>query len=252
MIDAHAHLTDPRLDAHAVVAQFLAEGGRAIVDAGFDAASSLKAYEDSRAFDTVYFTCGFHPSEAGKENDFSVLEKLACDKKCVAVGEIGLDYHYPGYDPARQKELFLFQLKIAREKGLPIVVHSRDCSGDMADLLSANADLIKNGFLMHCYSESAEQAKIYAALGGYFSFGGVTTFKNAKKDEIIRSIPFDRLLLETDSPYLAPEPLRGSLNRPSYVSFVYEKIANVRGVTVEKLKKTVEENFLRLFKKVSL
>ena len=251
MIDAHAHLTDKRYDSvNALVDEFLTFGGEFLVDSGYDLDSSWGAYRNSAAFDRVYFTCGFHPSEEDKENDFSVFDRLAADKKCVAIGEIGLDYHYQGFSVNGQKKLFLRQMEIAADAGLPIVIHSRDCSKDMCDTLTENRRLLKNGFLMHCYSESAEQAKRYADLGGYFSFGGVITFKNAKKEEIIRSVPIDRLLTETDSPYLAPTGKRGTLNTPANVRFVYEKMAYILDKSEEELKKTIRENFLRLFKKV--
>ena len=250
MIDAHAHLTDRRYgNVSSVVDEYTSVGVKTVVDAGYDKPSSEGAQENANRFDSVFFTCGYHPSEAGKNNDLSIFDRMLSDKKCLAVGEIGLDYHYEGYCVAEQKKLFLLQMEIACDAHLPIVVHSRDASKDTLDMLTENKRLIKNGFLMHCYSESAEQAKRYADLGGYFSFGGVITFKNAKKDDIVRSIPCDRLLTETDSPYLAPEPKRGSLNSPALITHVYEKMSQIIEKEVEELKRIVRENFLTLFGK---
>lgn len=253
MIDVHAHLTDKRYeDVFKVVAEFNAAGGAVIVDAGFDKETSEKAALNAKTYDNVYFSCGYHPSEEGKDNDFSVFDRLLCEKKCVALGEIGLDYHYENACPSRQKALFVRQMAIACDAGLPIVIHSRDCSEDMLSTLVENKALLKHGFLMHCYSESAEQLARYADLGGYFSFGGVITFKNAKKDRILKAVPEDRLLFETDSPYLTPEPFRGTLNNPARVSLVYDKAAEVLGKDKTELIALARKNFTRLFKKAEI
>ena len=143
-------------------------------------------------------------------------------------------------------------MKIANAHHLPIVVHSRDCSADMLDFLRGNKNLLTDGFLMHCYSESREQAKNYIDLGAFFSFGGVITFKNAKKEDIISYIPKDRILAETDSPYLTPEPFRGQLNSPAKVRFVYKKLAEILGETYERVEEITRQNIRSLFKKVGL
>lgn len=253
MIDSHVHLTDGRYeDVSAMIGRYREAGGEILVDIGYDAATSIKACQNSAIYEGVYFTCGFHPSEEAKENDLSVLRRLAGGEKCVAIGEIGLDYHYENIQPERQRALFEEQLFIAHEEKLPVVIHSRDASGDMLAVLRANKKLLTDGFLMHCYSESAEQAKNYLDLGAYFSFGGVITFKNARKDEIVRSIPLDRLLAETDSPYLTPEPYRGRLNEPAFVRYVYEKLSAITGESYEKLEEITRANVRRLFKKISL
>ena len=253
MIDSHAHLTDRRYnDVAAIIERYLAAGGEILVDIGYDEATSKGARDNSKKFDCVYFTCGFHPSEEAKDNDLSVLRTLSRSEKCVAIGEIGLDYHYENVIKARQEDLFVRQLFIAHEEKLPVVIHSRDASGDMLRILKEHKDLLSDGFLMHCYSESAEQAKNYLDLGAYFAFGGTITFKNAKKEDVVRSIPLDRLLAETDSPYLAPEPKRGTLNEPENVRFVYKKLSVITGVSFEELERITRDNFLRLFKKIVL
>ena len=253
MIDSHAHLTDRRYeDVSQIISRYKEAGGEIIVDIGYDERTSKEACENSKRFESVFFTCGFHPSEEAKDNNLSVLNELAKDSKCVAIGEIGLDYHYDNVVIARQIELFEKQLFIAHEEKLPVVIHSRDASGDMLSTLKRNKNLLSNGFLMHCYSESLEQAKNYLELGAYFSFGGTITFKNAKKDQIVRSIPLDRLLAETDSPYLSPEPYRGRLNEPQRVKLVYEKLAEITGESYESLEEITRQNIKRLFKKISL
>ena len=253
MIDAHAHLTDGRYSsARDVVEEFNAAGGEFVVDSGYDLKTSIAAADNAKNFPNVFFTCGFHPSEAAKYNDLSALTKLCKDEKCLAVGEIGLDYHYPDHSKQAQKELFVAQMRFAHEKRLPIVIHSRDCSADMLDVLTANRELLSDGFLMHCYSESREQAQNYLALGAYFSFGGVITFKNAKKEEIIRGLPIDRLLTETDSPYLTPEPFRGTLNSPSKVAFVCKKMAEILGLTVGEVEDITRRNFFAFYKKAAI
>ena len=251
MIDSHAHLTDARYeDVSKIVSDYRQAGGELLVDIGYDAKTSFMAAENASRFDDVYFTCGFHPSEEAKDNDLSILKTLAKNPRCVAIGEIGLDYHYQNVIKTRQEDLFVRQLEIAQEEKLPVVIHSRDASADMLGILKAHEDLLSEGFLMHCYSESAEQAENYLDLGAYFAFGGTITFKNAKKDDIIRTIPLDRLLVETDSPYLTPEPFRGRLNEPKYVRYVYEKLSAVTGESLERLEEITRRNVRRIFKKI--
>ena len=251
MIDSHVHLTDRRYDdVAAIIERYRKAGGEMLVDIGYDEATSKKARDNSEKFEGVYFTCGFHPSEEAKDNDLSILGELSSHPRCIAIGEIGLDYHYPDVIAKRQEDLFVKQLLIAHENRLPVVVHSRDASGDMLRILRGNKELLSYGFLMHCYSESAEQAKNYLDLGAYFAFGGTITFKNAKKDGIVRTIPLDRLLAETDSPYLSPEPFRGRLNEPENVRFVYMKLSEITGESYEKLEEITRDNFCCLFKKV--
>lgn len=253
LIDSHSHLDGEKYGSvKKLLDNFRDEGGGVLIDIGYDADSSRLAKEHSKSFDGVYFAVGYHPQEADKTNDIGLIEGLLTDDKCVAIGEIGLDYHYLPFDKQRQIELFTEQIRLADKCGLPIIIHSRDASADMLSTLKANRAYLNNGFLMHCFSESAEQAKNYLDLGAYFAFGGVITFKNAKKDGVIRSIPTDRLLAETDCPYMTPVPKRGEKNEPSYVKYVYDKMADILGVTRERLEDTIEDNFKRFFKKVEL
>lgn len=251
-IDSHCHLTDKRYDSvEQLVCESLQRGVSTLVDVGFDKNSSVLAKNNGEAFENVYFLAGLHPSESltYTQNDLQIIQSLLSHKKCLGVGEIGLDYHYEGYDKKKQIELFENQIEIAYKNNLPIAIHSRDCSKDMLEVLQSNKNLIK-GLLMHCYSESLEQSKNYLDLGGYFAFGGVITFKNSKKEDIIKAIPIDRLLVETDAPYMSPEPFRGRTNYPYNVVLVYEKLASILNIDVNFLCAKVRDNFKRLFKKV--
>lgn len=251
-IDAHCHLTDARYESvKTVVFEAQADGVNIMVDSGWNAKNSLLAKDNAQIFDGVYFTAGIHPSEANTftAQDIEIIKSLLIHPKCLAVGEIGLDYHYDGVIKENQFKLFEAQLELAKQFELPVVVHSRDASSDVLNILRSYRDCLKHGFLMHCYSESLEQAKNYLDLGAYFSFGGVLTFKNSKKDEILKSIPKDRLLMETDSPYLTPAPFRGQINYPKYVCHVYKKAASVLEMDEQAFILLVKENFSRLFKK---
>lgn len=250
LIDSHAHLDNDKYGDHVtLVENFRAEGGKYLVDVGYDYESSLSALSRAERFEGVFFTAGYHPQEADKNNDIGLIAPLLNNEKCIAVGEIGLDYHYLPFDRRRQTDLFESQIMLAYENGLPIVIHSREASKDMLDVLKCNKNYLGNGLLMHCYSESREQAKNYCDLGAYFAFGGATTFKNAKKEDIIRSIPIDRLLAETDSPYMTPVPYRGQKNEPSFVKYVYAKLANILNIDEKSLEEQLYLNFFTLFQK---
>lgn len=254
-IDSHCHLTDKRYEsAKKVVEDSLNDDVKLLVDVGWSVDSTFLAKNNADKFQNVYFSAGIHPSECltVTNEDFENITGFLSDEKCIAVGEIGLDYHYDGTDKEKQKRLFEDQIYLADKYKLPFIVHSRDASKDMLDVLLSNKNRLQNGFLMHCYSESKEQAFNYLDLGAYFAFGGVITFKNAKKDDIVKSIPLDRIMVETDSPYMAPEPLRGTLNVPKNVVYCYKKLAEICDVDIEVLKIKVAANFQCFFKKVSL
>ena len=250
LIDSHAHLDDNKYGSYLeLLDRFKKAGGKYLIDVGFDLTGSVAARERAASNEGVFFAAGIHPQEADKEIDLEPITGLLADLRCVAVGEIGLDYHYEPYSSKRQIELFVRQIEIACAAQLPIIIHSRDASRDMLETLKGNKSLLGNGFLMHCYSESLQQAKNYLDLGGYFAFGGAITFKNAKKDDIIRYIPKDRLLAETDCPYMTPVPHRGKANEPSFITYVYDKIAEIRGESRETTESIIEENFFTFFKR---
>lgn len=251
-IDCHAHLTDTALISkiQEVRNNYLSNNVKIVVDTGCSLKSSLLASENAKKFEEVYFTAGIHPENS---NDFLneellEIEKLLTLNKCIAVGEIGFDYHYEGYQSNLQKNLFYSQIELANKYNLPIVVHSRDACLDTLNALKENSSKLKNGFLMHCYSESYEVSKEILNLGGYFSFGGAITFKNSKRGEVLAKIPMDRILVETDSPYLTPVPKRGELNEPKNIVYTYQKIAEIYGVSIEKVVDVVSENFKKLYK----
>ena len=255
-IDVHCHLTGAEFQeqggVEGVLARAKENGVGIVICSGFDLDSSIVAKNLSEQFDEVYFSAGFHPSELDKyqEGDMEKLAQLCRHEKCVAVGEIGLDYHFEDNpSPERQKELFLRQLEVADELGLPVVLHSRDAAQETLELLQANKRLLKKGGLMHCYSYSAEMTKDFLDLGFSFSFGGPSTFKNAKKVvESVQRIPADRILTETDCPYLTPVPFRGVFpNEPKNVKYIAENMAVLRGENEEEMKKQVLQNAKKLF-----
>lgn len=249
--DIHCHINDEKYIRKAdVIEKALQAGADRLICAGYDMASSYAAKELAERFDAVYFTAGIHPDaerEATKEN-LAALKALCSHEKCVAVGEIGLDYHYQPFDKDGQMRAFAAQVELASEVSLPFVVHSRDCTEDMLAFLRSHAPLLQNGFVMHCFSGSAETAQILLKLGAYISFAGPLTFKNSKNlPQIAALVPEERILTETDSPYLAPHPLRGETNEPANVKYVAEKLAEIRGVTAEQIAAAVRENAKRIF-----
>ncbi len=258
-IDIHCHLGGNEYDelggADGVIEDAKRAGVEILVLSGSDYSSSLEAKEIAEKHDGVYFCAGFHPGDLKKvqEEDYAKLETLASHEKCVAIGEIGLDYHFADNPPKEEQKIaFLRQLELAHRLSLPVVVHSREACKDTLDLLEANATLLSRGGLMHCYSYSPEEVVRFEKLGMYFSFGGTCTFKNARKvQDSACKVRIDRLLSETDSPYLSPEPYRGKFpNLPSRVVYSVEKLASLRGEEVGRVQLAIEENAKRLFSKI--
>ena len=258
-IDVHCHLTGGEFDeiggVDGVIARAKADGVGLIIASGFDLDSSRISAEISEKYDNVYFCAGFHPSELKKynEGDLEKLRKLCQHEKCVAVGEIGLDYHFEDNPtPETQRDLFIKQMILADELGLPVVLHSRDAAQETLEILKEYKHLLKKGGLMHCYSYSAEMMELFADLGLHFSFGGPSTFKNAKKvQECVQRIPGTRILSETDCPYLTPVPFRGVFpNEPKNVKYVVENFAVLRQQNTEELEKQILENAKALFFKL--
>ncbi len=254
-IDVHTHLNDPKIlcQFDGVRDRYLEKGVKFVVDSGCSVSTSVLCKNNAEKFSEVYFTAGVHPDEANSRFDYGdmpILVELLKHKKCIAMGEIGLDYYYEGYDRERQIKLFLELIDIANSLDMPIVIHSRSACKDTVDILKANKSLLKNGFLMHCYSESYETAKELLKLGAYFSFGGSLTFKNSKRGEVLKGLPIDRILFETDAPYLTPMPFRGQVNESSYVLYVYDYVSKLLDMPIEVLANTVSMNFKTLFKKV--
>ncbi len=255
-IDIHCHLTGGEYDeiggVDGVLVRARENGVGRIVCSGFDLQSSYVAAELAARHGDVYFTAGFHPSELHKykDGDLEKLRALCANEKCIAVGEIGLDYHFEDNpSPETQRELFIRQMCLADEVGLPVVLHSRDAAQETLQMLTQNRALLKRGGLMHCYSYSPEMVSDFAALGLYFSFGGPSTFKNAKKvQECVQRVPYNRILSETDCPYLTPVPFRGTFpNEPKNVKYIVENMAVLRDENEKELKDRILENARTLF-----
>lgn len=255
-IDTHAHLNYENKygDTDKLLAEIAAAGIGKVIDVGWNYDSSAFAAEQAEKYPAVYFAAGFHPSNLKdlRPGDYDRLAALLASPKGVAVGEIGLDYHYDGTDEAAQKRAFCEQLELADALGLPFCIHSRDAAADTLQILKNNRAKLAHGGAMHCFSGSPETAKEYLKLGLYISFAGPVTFKNARRlDEVAKMVPADRILAETDSPYLAPEPLRGTLNTPKNVVRVYEKLAALRGEPAEELADRIWQNAHTLFFKLN-
>ena len=251
IVDTHSHYDDPRFggrqSAEALIAELFGAGISAIIHAATDFDSCAFGIETSNKFEGFYTAVGLHPEFADRFSlaDMPRLEALAkSSKKVVAIGEIGLDYHYEGYDRERQISLFRAQIELANSLGLPIIVHSRDATGDCVEILRE----LKPRGVMHCFSGSWETAKEILALGMYIGFTGALTFKNSKKArEVAEKMPADRLLLETDCPYMAPEPHRGELCHSGLIPYTAKTAAELRGISPEELAAVAEANAKRLF-----
>ena len=251
MIDSHCHITDSRYDSDEIVSSFEKDGLEAVVTIGYDTASSHQAVSLAEKHERVFASVGIHPSEFTHEDGFDGILPFLSHPKVVAYGEIGLDYHWDEPDREIQKRKFHEQMEIAISARLPIIIHSRDCDGDMLPILKSYAPRLTDGLVMHCFSSSEELAKEFVKLGFYISFAGPITFKNAKKGDIIRAVPDELLLAETDCPYLTPMPYRGKLNYPSYVRYTIEKLAEERGADFETMEALTAKNARTLFKKIT-
>ncbi|MEE1012143.1 MAG: TatD family hydrolase [Acutalibacteraceae bacterium] len=248
IFDSHAHYDSEAFDAdRKELLNALPERGVCgIINCASDMASSLTSLELADEFKFIYAACGVHPHEAEgcKDGYISVLEKLCTEKKCVAVGEIGLDYHYDFSPRDIQKTVFEQQLILAKELDLPVIIHDREAHEDTMNLLKKYTP---KG-VVHCFSGSAEMAKEVVKLGMYIGLGGAATFKNARKPrEVAEVVPSDKLLIETDCPYMTPVPLRGQRCDSSFIPYTAEVIAQVRGITVDEILDLTRKNANTLF-----
>jgi len=252
LIDTHAHLDDARFDGDrdAMIARAREAGVENFVTIGCDLTTSRAAVELADRYPFVYATVGVHPHEAKQIGDswYDDLRRLAQHQKVVAYGEIGLDYHYNHSPPKLQRERFREQIVLARDLRLPIVVHTREAQDDTITVLKEEnaADV---GGVFHCFSGDARLAKDALDLGFLLSFSGVITFQNATMlRDIVKTVPMDRILVETDSPYLTPAPHRGKRNEPAHVRLVAEKIAAIQGMTTDQVAELTSQNARRVFK----
>jgi len=250
-IDVHAHLYyDDKLNDEKCVINAKDYGVEKIICSGSDIENSKRSVEIAEKFDGVYASVGVHPDDVGGlgEKELSILEELAKSKKVVAIGEIGLDYNTSEVPKEEQKDAFIKQIKLADKLGLPVVIHSREATGDTIDVLKSNLQYLSHGIVMHCFNKNSTVAKIFLDMGCYLSIGGALTFPNSEKlKQAVKEIPLDRILLETDCPYMTPVPFRGQVNEPKNVIIVADEIAKIKGITPEEVGKQTTLNAIKVF-----
>jgi TatD DNase family protein len=255
LIDSHCHLDFPDLASERDA--LLVRADAAGVELMVTISTRVRRFDELRAIveahDNVFCSVGTHPHHAAEEPDVTAdeLVALARHPKVVAIGEAGLDYHYDNSPREAQEKGFRTHIAAARATGLPLVIHARDADADVAHILEEETARGTFSFVLHCFTGAPELARRGIALGGFVSFSGVLTFKNSGAlRDVARQVPLDRLLVETDAPYLAPEPLRGRTNEPANVVHTAARLAAVREMSVDEMAQVTTENFLRLFKKV--
>lgn len=249
IIDTHAHLTDEAFDDDRlfIIRDLSNFNVKAVINPGCNVKDSKMAVELAEEFDYFYAQVGIHPEEVSRmgESDLETIEKLAQNPKVVAIGEIGLDYYWRDDNKDEQKEVFIKQLEMARRLNLPVVVHTRDVEEDAYEILKDFTDLKVQ---IHCFSEGLDLLDKYMNLGFYISIGGVVTFSNGENEKLAAShVDINRLMLETDSPYLTPEPYRGLRNDPRKIIEVAREIAKLRGMKLKKLEKRTSKNAEEFF-----
>jgi len=246
IFDTHAHYDDEQfdIDRDSLLLSMKENGIGTIVNIGANLASSKTTLELAHKYDFIYGAVGVHPSDSAELSDdnFDRIRQMSADEKCVAIGEIGLDYYWPEPDHEIQKKWFVRQLDLAREVKLPVVIHSRDAAADTVQILKDNnaGDI---GGVVHCFSYSKEVATLCVKMGFYIGVGGVLTFKNGKKmKEVVSEIPIEKIILETDCPYLAPEPNRGKRNSSLNLPYVVKAMAEIKGISEEEVIDITERN----------
>lgn len=250
-IDTHVHLNADQYehDVEEVIQRALDAKVEKMVVVGFDTKTITIAMELIEKYPFIYGVIGWHPVDAidCTEDDLQWIKELSAHPKVVGIGETGLDYHWDKSPKDIQQELFRKQIRLAKEVNLPIIIHNRDATSDVVRILEEES-AIEVGGIMHCYGGSVETAKQCINMNFLISLGGPVTFKNARMPKMVATeIPLEKLLIETDAPYLAPHPYRGKRNEPSYVPLVAEEIARLKGVSVEEVAKQTTENAMHLF-----
>ena len=248
IFDTHSHYDDEKFnpDREMLLSNLQSQGVSNVVSCGCDIETTQFNFDLAQRYDFMYFAAGFHPEclEGASLEDLEIIKKFAQNKKCVAIGEIGLDYHWMSSTKKVQKEFFTSQIELAAALDLPVIVHDREAHGDTLDILKAT----KPKGVVHCFSGSKEMAREIIKLGMYIGLNGVVTFNNARKSlEVVRDIPLDRLVLETDCPYLAPVPHRGKRNDSSLIPFIAEKIATLLDMDAQELLNITNENAKKLY-----
>ncbi|TYS83865.1 TatD family hydrolase [Rossellomorea aquimaris] len=251
LFDTHVHLNAEQFDEdlEEVISRAREAGVEKMVVVGFDRPTINRAMELIEQYEFLYASIGWHPVDAidMKDEDLAWIEELSNHPKVVAIGEMGLDYHWDKSPKDVQKEVFRKQIHLAKKVKLPIIIHNRDATQDIVDILrEEGAEEV--GGIMHCFSGSPEIAQECVDMNFYISLGGPVTFKNAKKPkEVAKEIPLEKLLIETDCPYLAPHPNRGKRNEPAYVKLVAEQIAELKEITLEEVENITTKNAKKLF-----
>lgn len=250
-IDSHAHLDDERfdLDREEIINSLNENGIEAVLNPGADLNTSKAAVRLADKYPFIYAAVGCHPHDSRLMNNdtMNIFGEMAKNKKVIAIGEIGLDYYYDNSDRETQRLWFREQIRLAKELDLPYIVHDRDAHEDVFKIMKEEHYSGTRGIL-HCYSSSVEMAREFVKLGFYISLGGPVTFKKAKTPKLVaKEIPLDKLLIETDSPYLTPEPYRGKRNEPKYVKYVAEEIARIKEVSIDVIAEKTNNNFKKLF-----
>ncbi|WP_249596727.1 TatD family hydrolase [Peribacillus frigoritolerans] len=251
LFDTHVHVNAEQFneDLEDVIERAKEAGVDNMVVVGFDRPTIIRAMELIETYDFMYAAVGWHPVDAidMTEDDLQWIEELSNHPKVVAIGEMGLDYHWDKSPKDVQMEVFRKQIRLAKKVGLPIIIHNREATADIVNILKEE-EASRVGGIMHCFSGSAETALECINMNFYISLGGPVTFKNAKKPkEVAAAVPLGRLLIETDCPYLAPHPYRGKRNEPSYVKLVAEQIAEIKQLTIEEVSQATTENAKKLF-----
>ncbi|MBX9955016.1 TatD family hydrolase [Peribacillus simplex] len=251
LFDTHVHVNAEQFneDLEDVIERAKEAGVDNMVVVGFDRPTIIRAMELIETYDFMYAAVGWHPVDAidMTEDDLQWIEELSNHPKVVAIGEMGLDYHWDKSPKDVQMEVFRKQIRLAKKVGLPIIIHNREATADIVNILKEE-EASRVGGIMHCFSGSAETALECINMNFYISLGGPVTFKNAKKPkEVAAAVPLDCLLIETDCPYLAPHPYRGKRNEPSYVKLVAEQIAEIKQLTIEEVSQATTENAKKLF-----
>lgn len=250
IFDTHAHYDDEQFDDDRkdLLLSMQENGVGTIVNVSATYNSCEKVVDMAQQYPFMYAAVGIHPDEVGSLNEetFAHMKELFQRKKVIAVGEIGLDYYWDNESHDTQKKWFIRQLELARELNLPVLIHSREAAADTFEIMKEYGQGLKG--VIHCYSYSKEMAKEYVKMGFYIGVGGVVTFKNARKlKETVEEIPLSSIVLETDCPYLAPEPYRGKRNHSAYIKYVAEKIAELKGTTYEEVVNQTEKNAKEMY-----
>ncbi len=250
MIDSHCHLDFDAFEGcrEEVIKEASAEGVHTIINIGVDRATSLRSVELANAYNPIYATVGVHPHDAKTFDDDveQELRRLASRKKVVAIGEIGLDFYRNLSPHDVQRQVFRRQIKLAIDLKMPIVIHTRESFRETVEIVREYASELVGG-VFHCFPGTVDDAHDVFALGFVISFGGVITFKNSKMSHVATEVPLDKIILETDAPYLTPVPHRGKQNRPAYVKYVYEKLAELKAVGLDEIEKAVDQTTQKLF-----